>query len=434
MTEPSGGRQRMFRGKPMVRMHAMMKAAGPVCNLDCDYCYYTSKKELLTTQSRWKTTPETLERFIRQYVEQQNAPEIVFSWQGGEASLLGLDFFKTIVALQKKYTPPHVRIENDLQTNGTLLDDAWCAFLRENNFLVGLSMDGPKHMHDVYRKDASGAGSFDRVMRSARLLHEYGVRFATLTVVNAVNAKHPVDVYTFLRDEVGSSQMQFMPLVEHKAHAVIAPQRWNAAELPDEHSPRVNPSHPDSVVAPWCVPPDAYGDFLTGVFDEYLKRDLGAVYVPFFDSAVEQWMGKPSPLCIFAPICGKGVAVEHNGDVYACDHYVYPEYRLGNIAEKALIDMVLSPRQERFGYVKDSALPRKCRECRYLFACSGECPKNRLLKTAEGEAGLNYLCAGLYRYFSHIDPYIRKIVHALGHEVADDVPPLPLDKKGARST
>lgn len=435
MPEPVGGRQRMFRGKPLVRMHAMMKAVGPVCNLDCDYCYYTSKKELLATQSHWKTTPEILERFIRQYVEQQNAPEIVFSWQGGEASLLGLDFFKTVVALQKQYAPPHVRIENDLQTNGTLLDDDWCDFLRENNFLVGLSMDGPKHMHDVYRKDASGAGSFDRVMRSARLLREHGVRFATLTVVNAVNAKRPADVYTFLRDEVGSSQMQFMPLVEHKAHAVIAPQRWNAAELPDERSPRVDPSHPDSVVAPWCVSPDAYGDFLIGVFDEYLKRDLGVVYIPFFDSAVEQWMGKPSPLCIFAPICGKGVAVEHNGDVYACDHYVYPEYRLGNIAETPLIDMVLSPRQERFGYVKDSALPRKCRECRYLFACSGECPKNRLLKTAEGEAGLNYLCAGLYRYFSHIDPHIRKIVRLLGHEVADDVPPLEKkeEKKGARN-
>ena len=429
MTEP-GNRRRMFNGRPMARMHAMIKATGPLCNLDCDYCYYTGKKELLATRSQWKMTPETLELFIRQYIEGQNAPEIVFSWQGGEPSLLGLDFFRTVVALQKKYAPPHVRIENDLQTNGTLLDDAWCAFLREENFLVGLSIDGPKHIHDAHRKDAAGAGSFDRVMRSARLLHKYGVRFATLTVVGATGAKYPTSVYRFLRDEVGSEQMQFIPLVDRKMHATTAPGRWNATEPPDENSPRVDPSHPDSIVEPWCVAPVAYGDFLIAVFDEYLKRDLGAVYVPFFDSAVEQWMGRPSPLCIFSPICGKGVAVEHNGDVYACDHYVYPEYRLGNIAERPLIDMALSERQERFGYAKDYALPGKCRECRYLFACSGECPKNRLLATAQGEAGLNYLCAGLYRYFSHIDPHIRKIVHALGQEVSDDVPPLA--KKGER--
>lgn len=296
MVELSGGKLRMFRGRPMVRMHAMVKAMGPVCNLDCDYCYYTSKRELLTTQSQWRMTQETLELFIKQYIDQQNAPEIVFSWQGGEATLLGLDFFKTVVALQKKHAPLHVRIENDLQTNGMLLDDAWCAFLRDNNFLVGLSIDGPKHMHDAHRKDAGGKGSFDRVMRSARLLRRHGVRFATLTVVSAVNAKHPVEVYRFLRDEVESGQMQFMPLVEHKAHTATAPQRWNAAELPDENSPRVDPSHPDSVVASWCVAPDTYGDFLIGVFDEYLKRDLGSVYIPFFDSAVEQWMGKPSPL------------------------------------------------------------------------------------------------------------------------------------------
>lgn len=416
--------QRLFQGKPMVRMHVMIKATGPVCNLNCNYCYYLSKESLLSTDSRWRISGETLENFIRQYIEQQNAREIVFSWQGGEPSMLGLDFFKQVVALQKRYAPSYVRCENDLQTNGTLLNDEWCEFLRENNFLVGLSIDGPKKLHDAYRTYTNGTGSFDKVMAAARLLNKHKVRFATLTVVNNLNSGYPLEVYRFLRDEVHSKQIQLIPIVEPKVFTNTAPQYWNTGDMPMEGTPRVDPQHPDSFVAPWCVEPGTYGDFLIRIFDEWFRYDLGNIVVPFFDSAVEQWMGKPSQLCIFSPICGKGLAMEHNGDVYACDHYVYPEYKLGNISQEPLIDMALSKEQERFGYSKDFSLPVKCRQCRYLFACSGECPKNRLLKTAQGETGLNYLCKGLYKYFSHIDPYIRKIVHRMGYEVAGDVPPL----------
>ena len=405
-----------FRGKPLVRMHVMIKPTGPVCNLDCSYCYYLSKNTLLSTDSQWRISDETLENFIRQYIEQQNSKTIVFSWQGGEPTLLGLDFFKKVAALEKKYAPPYVRCENDLQTNGTLLDDEWCAFLHENNFLVGLSIDGPRDVHNQYRIYKNGKGSFDEVFRAAKLLNKHQVRFATLTVVNDFNARRPLDVYRFLRDEVKSKQMQFIPIVEPENFTNTAPQHWNINDIPTEDSPRADPRHPESFVAEWCVTPDDYGHFLIQIFDEWYKYDLGEIYVPFFDSAVEQWMGKPSPLCIFSPICGKGLAMEHDGSLYTCDHYVYPEYRMGNINELKLIDLALSKKQEHFGYGKDRTLPEKCRQCRYLFACSGECPKNRFLKTENGEPGLNYLCHGLYHYFEHIDPYIQKIVHQLGYE------------------
>ncbi len=283
----------MYRGKPLLRMHVMVKATGPVCNLGCDYCYYLSKADLLSTESRWRISEEMLENFIGQYIGQQNAHQIVFSWQGGEPSLLGIDFFRRTVELQKKYAPAHVRIENDLQTNGTLLNEEWCEFLRENDFLVGLSIDGPQKLHDAYRKYRGGAGSFDRVMESVRLLKKHGVRFATLTVVNDINAKHPLEVYRFLRDEVGSRQMQFIPIVEPLNFTTTAP---------------TYPATPDMLLAPWCVGSEEYGDFLIAVFDEWRTHDFGRIYVPFFDSAVEQWMGRPSPLCIFSPICGKGLA------------------------------------------------------------------------------------------------------------------------------
>ncbi len=414
----------LFRGKPQVRMHVMIKALGPVCNLSCDYCYYLSKENLLATDSKWRMSEETLENFIRQYIEQQNAHQIVFSWQGGEPSMLGLDFFRKVVELEKKYAPPYVRIENDLQTNGTLLDDEWCEFLRENDFLVGLSIDGPKTLHDHYRTHKDGRGSWDQVMRTAKLLRKHNVKFATLTVVNDRNAKHPLEVYRFLRDEVGSTQMQFIPIVESKNFATTAPQYWDLLEMPYEGTPQADPASPDSFLSSWCVGATEYGDFLIRIFDEWYEKDLGRIYVPFFDSAVEQWIGRPSPLCIFSPLCGKGLALEHDGSLYACDHYVYPEYRLGNVKQTKLTDMALSAGQERFGYSKDTTLPEKCRKCRYLFACAGECPKNRLLKTAAGQPGLNYLCEGLFNYFDHIDPYIRKIVNRLGYRVADFIPEL----------
>ncbi len=406
----------LFRGKPVVRMHAMVKPTGPLCNLDCSYCYYRSKEDLLSTDKRWRISDEVLEEHIRQYIEGQNYKEVIFSWQGGEPTLLGLEFFRKVIALEKKYAPSYLRCENDLQTNGLLLDDEWCHFLKDNNFLVGLSIDGPRELHDSYRKDKKGKGSFDGVFRAARLLRKQGVRFATLSCVNRITGRYPLEVYRFLRDEIGSERMQFIPIVEPKTFRTVAPQSWPPESMPLLDDPRARPGHPDSVVADWCVDPEEYGDFLITIFDEWRQKDLGRIYVNFFDCAVEQWMGRISPLCVFGPICGKGVAVEHDGSVYSCDHYVYPEYRLGNIFERPLIELQLSRRQEQFGYAKDFMLPGRCRACPYLFACAGECPKNRFIRTPEGEPGLNYLCRGLRRYFTHIDPHLQRIVRQLGYE------------------
>ncbi len=411
----------MFRGKPVVRMHAMAKPIGPVCNLNCDYCYYLSKEELLSTDLHWRMSDEMLEEFIRQYIEGHNYKEVIFSWQGGEPTLLGIDFFRKVIELEKKYAPSWMRCENDLQTNGVLLDDEWCAFLKENDFLVGLSIDGPRELHDHYRKDRGGKGTFEKVFRASKLLRKHEVNFATLSCVNRLTGKHPLEVYRFLRDEVGSKRMQFIPIVEPKIFRDTAPQKWPDFLMPDMDDPRARPGNSGSVVEDWCVDPEDYGDFLIMIFDEWRAKDLGRIYVHFFDCAVEQWMGRISPLCVFAPICGKGVAIEHDGGVYACDHYVYPEYLLGNIRDHSLSEMVLSKDQERFGYAKDFSLPGQCRRCKYLFACAGECPKNRFIRTPEGETGLNYLCSGLKRYFTYIDPYIQKIVREMGHEPVEKV-------------
>jgi uncharacterized protein len=398
-------------------MHAMVKPYGPVCNLDCDYCYYLSKQNLLDTDSGWKISDELLEKFIAEYIGTQNHEVVVFSWQGGESSLLGLDFFRKVVALQKRYSEPGVTIENDLQTNGTTLNDEWCRFLKEEKFLVGLSIDGPGHIHDAHRRSADGKGSFKKALSAAKLLRKHGVKFATLTVVNDKNSLKPLETYRFLRDVVGSKQMQFIPIVEPKTFRDTAPQFWPREDFIKRDDPRTDPAHENSIVETWCVESDAYGDFLITVFDEWFSQDYGKIFVPFFDSAVEQWMGRPSPLCIFSPICGKGLALEHDGSVYSCDHYVYPEYKLGNINDTALVDMAFSDKQQAFGYGKDKTLPLDCRVCPYLFACSGECPKNRILLADSGEPGLNYLCRGLFKYFEHIDPYIREIVQSLGYEV-----------------
>ena len=362
-----------------------------------------------------------LETFIRQYFEGQNYKEVVFSWQGGEPTLLGLDFFKKVVALEKKYCPPHVRCENDLQTNGTLIDDAWCEFLHDENFLVGLSIDGPKTLHDAYRKDKAGLGSFDRVFRAASLLRKHKVNFATLSCVNRVTAKHPLEVYRFLRDKVGSKRMQFIPIVEPVGFQQVAPQQWDTRIMPELGSSRARPGTEGSVVEEWSVDPDDWGDFLCRVFDEWYQKDLGSIYVNYFDAAVETWMGHVSPLCTQGPMCGKGLALEHDGSVYACDHYVYPEYCVGNLRERPLSEMAYSVEQEKFGKMKEGSLPQHCRDCEYQFTCFGECPKNRFIKTPDGEVGLNYLCSGWKKFFSHIDQPIQRIVRGLGESVVKEV-------------
>ena len=406
--------RRLHRGKPIVRMHVMVKPTGPLCNLDCRYCYYLSKEELLGRRNGWRMSDETLGAFVRQYIAGQNCREVIFSWQGGEPTLLGLEFFRNVIALERRHCPAHVRCENDLQTNGTLLDEAWCEFLRENGFLVGLSIDGPRELHDACRRDRRGGGTFDRVLHAARLLRKHGVRFAALSCVHRLTGKHPVDVYRFLR-EIGAERIQFIPVVEPKTFRRTAPQRWTPEEMPIVGSAAARPGTPESVVEDWSVDPDDWGEFLCRVFDEWRRRDVGKVHVHYFEAAVETWMGRVSPLCTLGPMCGKGLALEHDGGLYCCDHYVYPEYRLGNVRDTPLTALAFSERQERFGTDKERALPDACRRCEYEFACYGECPKNRFVRTAGGEPGLNYLCPGWKRFWEHVDGPMQELVRGLGH-------------------
>ena len=391
------------------RFHVMAKPAGSACNLDCKYCFYLSKERLAGGPGAGEMSDETLETFIRQYIDGVTAPEVVFSWQGGEPTLRGIDFFRRAVALQKKYKKSGQTIENDLQTNGVLLNEEWAAFLKENRFLVGLSIDGPRALHDPYRVNKGGAPTFDKVVAAAELMRKAGVRFNTLTCVHRLNATRPLDVYRFLRRELGVTTLQFIPIVEAKDFETAAPQARVQAMLPIVGTPGARPGQPDSVVTDWSVDPDDYGYFLSRVFDEWLRKDYGRVLVTHFESLVARRLGLGAQMCIYAEYCGKAVAAEHDGSVYACDHYVYPEYRLGRIQDKPLAEMVFSPEQVKFGYAKSETLPRYCRDCAFLKDCWGECPRNRLLRTPDGEAGLNYLCAGLKKFYAHALPQVERI-------------------------
>jgi len=391
------------------RFHAMVKPAGSLCNLNCTYCFYLHKRELLEQPAAPRMSEEVLEEHIRQYIEAQSADQVVFSWQGGEPTTLGLPFFEKVVELQAKYKKPGQRIENDLQTNATLLDESWARFLRRHNFLVGLSIDGPKRLHDTFRVTRDGCGTHDRVMAAARLLKKHGVPFNALCVVNRENAKRPFDVYRFLTREAGAWRVQFVPCVESKMFHSVAPQCWEETALPMLGEGPA-PGAPGSPVTAWSVDADDWGSFLCKVWDYWLRHDYGRVHVDLFETAVAQSMGMPSQRCVTAEFCGKGLAVEHNGDVFACDHYVYPEYRVGNILTTHLGAMAYSMQQQRFGFAKRDALPRYCHECPHLRLCWGECPKNRLLKTPDGEPGLNYLCHGFRQFFSHIRRDMPEIV------------------------
>ena len=403
------------------RFHVMAKPSGSTCNLDCKYCFYLSKETLPNGPGTGQMSDETLELFIRQYIEGTTGPQVVFSWQGGEPTLRGLDFFRRVVALQKKYTKPNQGIENDLQTNGVLLNEEWASFLKEHRFLVGLSIDGPRELHDRFRINKGGAPTFDKVMAAAKLLRKFGVRFNTLTCVHRDNASRPLDVYRFLRSELDSTYIQFIPIVQLKGFETTAPQTWDKSRLPIVGSAEARPDHPNSVVTDWSVDPEEYGYFLSRVFDEWRRKDLGKVLVNHFETLVAQHMGLPSQICIYNEFCGKGVAVEHDGSVYSCDHYVYPEYRLGTIREKPMAEMVFSPEQVKFGYAKSETLPRYCRECSYLKDCWGECPKNRLIRTPDGEPGLNYLCAGLKKFYKHALPEVDRIADEIRQQQASRI-------------
>lgn len=409
--------------KPAKRMNIMTKPVGSKCNIDCQYCYYLSKESLLGSENDCspQMNEQALDHYIKSYIEQQNYPEIVFHWQGGEPTLLGVNYFRDIVRLQKKYCPKGVTILNNLQTNGILLNDDWGKFLAKNNFLVGISIDGPELIHNTYRVNRANRGTFKQTMRGVEVLHKHNVPFATLTCVNTISGANPLDVYRFLRDVVKSPQMQFIPIVEPKSFRHTPPQHWKNEEVIFQGLPETNPSHPNSIVESWCVSDEQWGNFLCTIFDEWLEKDIGKMNVPYFEACVESWMGRVNPLCTLAPMCGKGLAVEANGDVFACDHYVYPEYKLGNMYDTELEKLQFSSRQIEFGTAKEACLPKQCRECKYQFACFGECPKNRFLKTLEGDIGLNYLCAGWKRFFTHIDPYIAMIVTTMGYQVHREI-------------
>ena len=381
--------------------HIMTKPIGPLCNLDCTYCFYLEKAKLYPDQNDWKMKDDVLERYVQAYIESQQVPEVNFAWQGGEPTLMGVDFFRRAVALQKKYANGK-HITNAFQTNGTKLDDEWGQFLHENEFLVGISIDGPREMHDFYRVDKGGQPSFDDVMRGLEALKRNEVEFNTLTVVQRNNSYHPLEVYRFLK-EIGSGFIQFIPIAER----LEDDKSENALDL-------CSPVNQEKQIAShWSVESLQYGKFLTAIFDEWIRKDVGKVYVQIFDTALEAWMGMNPSLCVFSETCGKGLAMEHNGDLYSCDHYVYPEYHLGNIMDKPIDEMVDSLQQRKFGTDKRDSLPKMCRECDVLFVCHGECPKNRFISTPDGEPGLNYLCDGLYHFFKYIDAPMRYMANEL---------------------
>jgi len=329
---------------------------------------------------------ELLETYIRQLIESHRVPEVTVAWQGGEPTLMGLDFFRRSIEYQAKYRKPGITIRNTIQTNGTLLDDEWCAFFKEHDFLVGISIDGPRELHDAYRVTKGGKPTFDRVMQGLRLLQKHGVEYNVLTTIHAANAAHPLEVYRFLRDEAGARFIQFIPIVE----------RENGIGFPN-----------GTRVTERSVTAEQFGRFLIAVFDEWVRRDVGRVFVQMFDVALANWVGVPPGLCVHSPTCGTALALEHNGDVYSCDHFVEPEHLLGNINDRHLVDLVASERQRRFGRAKLDTLPRYCRECSVRFACHGGCPKDRFVETPDGEPGLNYLCAGYKAFFQHIDRPMR---------------------------
>ncbi len=361
--------------------HVMAKPTGAKCNLECDYCFFL-KKDRLYPDSGFRMSDETMEAYIRQTIEGHRVPQVTIAWQGGEPTLMGLDFFKRAVELEKKYARPGQTIENSFQTNGVLIDEEWCRFFHANNFLVGLSLDGPRRLHDAYRHDKGGKSVFDKVVRAAQLMQKYNVEFNILCTVNAANSREPLEVYRFFRDELGARYLQFIPIVE----------RDN--ETGNQEGTKVTDR---------TVDPEQYGRFLIEIFDEWVRRDVGFMFVLFFDAVLASYVRGRSTVCVLSPTCGEGVALEHNGDLYSCDHYVESRYLLGNISRTPIAELVSSETQRRFGKDKSATLPRYCRECEFLFTCHGECPKNRVLTAPGGEPGLNWLCAGLKAFFEHVD-------------------------------
>lgn len=373
-------------------LYLLAKPAGSRCNLACKYCYYLEKSLLFEKHSPQVMDDALLEKFIHDYIGAQTTQEVLFTWHGGEPLMRPLQFYKKAVALQRKYAAGR-RIDNCLQTNGTLLTEEWCRFFKEQGWLVGVSVDGTQEMHDAYRRAKGGGPSHHKVMQGIRLLQKHGVEWNALAVVNDFNAEHPKEFYRFFK-EIGCRFIQFTPIVERLLPHADGRQ---LAAVEEEGT---------GGMMPFSVSPEQWGDFLIGIFDEWVKEDVGEYFVQLFDATLANWMGVQPGICTLARTCGHAGAIEWNGDVFACDHFVFPQYRLGNLREKSLVEMMYSPKQREFGRAKQTALPRQCRECRWLFACNGECPKNRFARTADGEKGLNFLCSGYRRFFEHVAPYM----------------------------
>lgn len=385
--------------------HLLAKPAGAACNLSCKYCFFLSKENLYGERESPLMSEATLEAYIVQLLNSSPGPQVEVAWQGGEPMLRGREFYERAIALVEAHREPHHRsILHTMQTNGTLIDDEWAAFFKRHGFLVGLSIDGPRELHDAYRIDKKGKGSFDDVIRGWTCLRAHEVDVNVLCTVHAANVDHPLDVYRFFRDELGARYVQFIPIVERATADTLPLANLGWGGLRGRDRPLYRQQ--GNLVTERTVPADKFGRFLIGIFDEWVRRDVGTVYVITFDVALGSWMGQHNA-CIVAPTCGAALAMEHNGDVYSCDHFVEPEHRLGNVKDTPLHALVASEQQARFGRNKYESLPKYCKECPVLFACYGECPRNRFIKAPDGEDGLNYLCEGYRQFFSHIAPAMR---------------------------
>ena len=373
-------------------LYVMLKPAGAHCNLACKYCYYLEKNNLYQNSHRHLMTDEMLEQFTREYIEAQTMPQVLFTWHGGEPLMRSIDFYKKALALQKKYAHGK-QIDNVIQTNGTLLTDEWCEFFAKNHWLVGISIDGPQEYHDHYRVTPAGKPSWEKVMQGIQLLKKHRVEWNAMAVVNAYNAEHPLEFYHFFRDN-GCQYLQFTPIVERLTQHEDG--RTLASLADDREIPLADAS----------VTPQQWGNFLCTIFDDWVRHDVGKTFVEIFDCTLANWMGVLPGICAYSKECGHAGVMEHNGDIYSCDHFVFPEYKLGNIREQSLIDMLYGEKQQAFSRLKHTSLPRQCKECDMEFACHGECPKNRFEKDKYGEPGLNYLCQGYYQYYSHVAPYM----------------------------
>ena len=390
--------------------HVLAKPTGAVCNLDCQYCFFLSK-EMLYPGSRFRMADELHEAYIRQLLEAHaKAPEVMVAWQGGEPTMMGLDFFRRSVALERTYAKPGQRILNTIQTNGTLLDDEWGEFLKANDFLVGISIDGPRQMHDAYRVDKGGKPTFDRVMAGLDVLKRHAVDWNVLATIHAVNGDHGRKVYTFCRDELGATFLQFIPIIERATEETfaVAETGWG-----DTVQGRPLYKQEGSLVTHRSVTPEQYGRFMIDVFEEWVRHDIGTVYVQMFDTALANWCGEPGGMCVHAKTCGQQLAIEHTGDLYSCDHFVEPDYLLGNIKDTPMLELVLSPQQQKFGQDKLDTLTQFCLDCDVRFACNGGCPKDRFATARSGETGQHFLCPSYQEFFHHVSRPMQMMVELL---------------------